>query len=409
MQHSWLRDTPSRRSFLKQASAAALALRWPRMAQAQEGKPRLAYVGTYTGAPGNGGNGEGIYRFEVDARTGLLSERTLVAETPSPSWICIHPSKRYLYAVNEVANPPGGSGSVSAFAIEPSNGDLKLLNTVSSQGGGPAYVSLDASGSFALVANYGGGSIAVLPVLADGRLGEAVDVHRDEGLAGRPTATDAPAGSFSISGHDAPHMHMVAVAQGNRMVFASDLGQDRIYIFAFDPATGKLSQSGAAPFAALPSGDGPRHFALHPNGRWLYSIQEEASTVTYFQIDARGGSLVPRQSVSTLPASFAGTSFASEVLISPDGRFLYAANRLHDSIAVFAIGTEGRLRSAGEVSTYGDYPGQCRIDPAGAFFYACNRRSDCITSFRMDARTGMLAFTGQYAAVGSPASITFLS
>jgi len=171
---------------------------------------------------------------------------------------------------------------------------------------------------------------------------------------------------------------------------------------------GKLNPVAGAPFAALPSGDGPRHFAFHPNGHWLYAIQEEASNVVLFQYDGETGSLAAQQTVSTLPSGFAGSSFASEILVSPDGRFLYAANRLHDTIAAFSIGANGHLSPVGETSTLGDYPGQCRIDPSGRFLYACNRRSDSITCFRIQRETGVLSFTGNYTAVGSPASITFL-
>jgi 6-phosphogluconolactonase (cycloisomerase 2 family) len=169
-----------------------------------------------------------------------------------------------------------------------------------------------------------------------------------------------------------------------------------------------LNPAEHAAFAALPSGDGPRHFAFHPNGLWFYSIQEEASNIVFFSYDAANGSLAPRQTVIALPPGFAGTSFASEILISADGKFLYAANRLHDSIAAFSIGADGELKPKGETSTMGDYPGQCRIDPSGNFLFACNRRSDSISCFRINRGTGLLAFTGQYTAVGSPASITFL-
>jgi len=176
-----------------------------------------------------------------------------------------------------------------------------------------------------------------------------------------------------------------------------------------DKSTGAVALTEGMIAASLPSGDGPRHLAFHPNGRWLYSIQEEASTVTLFDYDPMQGTLALRQSLSSLPKGFAGTSFASEILIAPDGKFLYGANRLHDTIATFAIGAEGRLTWVGETATMGDYPGQCRIDPSGSFLYACNRRSDSITCFSIHRATGLLTFTGQYTAVGSPASITFLS
>ncbi len=404
-----LRRAFSRRSFLQSTVSLAFAHSTLGVA-AGLAKPNknLAYVGTYTGVAGSGSNGEGIYVFEADLVTGELSHRKLAAKTENPSWIAIHPSKKYLYAVNEVSNYNGSSGSVSAFAIDPANGDLSALNTVNSEGAGPAYLSIDSSGRYAFVANYGGGSIAVLPIQPDGSLGSAVDIHRDTGSIGSTTATNAPAGSFAVSGHDAPHAHMIAPDPRNKFVLATDLGQDRIYSFHFDSASGKLAPAGDAPFASLPPGDGPRHFVFHPNGHWLYAIQEEASTVVFFHYNSETGSLTSQQTISTLPPGFTGSSFASEILISPNGRFLYAVNRLHDTIAIFAVNIDGKLRRVGETSTLGDYPNQCRIDPSGSFFYACNRRSDTITTFRIHRDTGLLTSTGQYTAVGSPASITFL-
>lgn len=363
-----------------------------------------AYVGTYSGAVGNQANGEGIYLFEMDRQNGALTERRVVAKSANPSWIVIHPSRRYLYAVNEVDDYQGKSGSVSAFAIDQTSGDLSPLNIVSSGGAGPAYISLDATGKFAFVANYGGGSLALLPIQADGSLGQAVDVRHDQGSVGGQRATNAPPGSFAMSGHDAPHVHIALADPQNRFVLATDLGQDRIYVYRFDSQTGKLSDNPV--IAALPSGDGPRHLAFHPNGRWLYSIQEEASTVVQFDFDAQSGAIAAKQTVSTLAPGFRGTSFASEILIAPNGRFLYAANRLANTVSIFAIGAEGRLERVGEAPVMGDYPSQCRIDPSGHFLFACNRRSDNITSFRIDSKTGLLTFLG-YTGVGSPGSITF--
>jgi 6-phosphogluconolactonase len=402
----------SRRTFVMSSAAVAIAHCAGELSQScfgQSSRNRiLAYVGTYTGAVGAGSNGEGIYIFEMNANTGALSGKRLVAKTPSPSWIAIHPSRKYLFAVNEVSDFRGNSGSVTAFAIDAATGDLSPLNTVSSEGAGPAYLSIDASGRFAFVANYAGGSIAVLPIGAGGLLGAAVDVHQSKSSPGSANATDAPQGSFAISGHDAPHAHMILPDPQNKFVLATDLGQDRIYTYRFDRATGKLSPPEGAPFVSLPTGDGPRHLEFHPNGNWLYAIQEEASTIVLFKYDPASGSLAAEQTISTLPAGFAGTSFTSEILVSPDGRFLYAANRLHDTIAIFSIGANGKLKSAGETSTMGDYPAQCRIDPGGNFLFACNRRSDSITSFKINRTTGMLTFTGQYTPVGSPGSITFL-
>lgn len=400
----------SRRGFIKGAAALSIASSVPAVAQAPKSRPHsnktLAYVGCYTGAVGDGSNGKGIYLFEMDSQTGALSPIKLTAEAASPSWLSLHPSGRYLYAANEVTNFDGTNGSVSAYAVDRASGDLRLLNTLSSEGGGPAYLTTDADGKYVFVANYAGGSIAVFPILADGSLGRVCDVHRDSGSVGSTTPTNAPSGSFAWSGHDAPHAHMILADQKNRFVLHTDLGQDRIYVHRFDYGTGKLSPA-TVPFVSLPTGDGPRHLTFHPNGRWLYSIQEEASTLTFFHYDPSTGSLASQQTISTLPPGFTGTSFASGVRISADGRFLYAANRLHDTIAIFSIESDGRLRSLGEVSSMGDYPNQFNIDPSGKFLYACNRKSDVITSFSINRDTGLLTFTGQYTPVGSASCIVF--
>jgi 6-phosphogluconolactonase (cycloisomerase 2 family) len=226
---------------------------------------------------------------------------------------------------------------------------------------------------------------------------------------GAKSATDAPPGSFAISGHDAPHAHMIAADPHNRFVLTVDLGQDRIYVYRFDANTGKLTPSEGDPFVSFPSGDGPRHFVFHPNGRWIYALCEESSTVVSLHYDGTSGKLTLQETISSLPTGFAGTNFTSEVVISPDGRFLYAANRLHDTIAMCSIDSGGRLKLIGEISTMGDYPRHCTFDPSGRFLYVCNQRSDSITCFKAQRETGLLSFTGQYAAVGTPSIVTFLS
>lgn len=399
----------SRRSFMKATALSAVG----QICSAQglmsgAGNGRIfAYVGSYTDAVDGGANGEGIYRFDMDPQNGALTQRKLVAKTQNPSWIVIHPSKKYLFTVNEIVHQQ--NGLVSAYAIEPGTGDLTFLNAVSSEGSGPAHMSLDASGNFAFVANYASGTIAVLPIEKDGRVGAAVDVHHDIGSVGAKSATDAPTGSFAISGHDGPHAHMIATDPGNRFILATDIGQDRIYVYHFDQNSGKLTPLAGENFVTFPSGDGPRHFVFHPNSRWMYVVGEESSTVEFFHYDTSNGRLTLQQSISSLPKQFAGTNFTSELVLSPDGRFLYVANRLHDTIAICSIGNNGRLALVGEVSTMGDYPRHCAFGPNGDFFYVCNQRSDSITSFQVQRETGRLTFTGRYFAVGSPAIVTFLS
>jgi 6-phosphogluconolactonase (cycloisomerase 2 family) len=259
-----------------------------------------------------------------------------------------------------------------------------------------------------LVANYVGGTVAVLPLGANGELRSATDVKTGRGDVGPTQAASAPPGSFAVSGHDRPHAHMIESDPAGRFVLASDLGRDRIFVWKFDLQRGRLVEHDP-PLVALPPGDGPRHFAFHPSGRWLYSLQEEASTVAVFAYDAQRGRLTAKQRISSLPKGFAGTDFTSEIVVSPDGRFAYAANRLHDSIAWFSIAETGELTLLGEQWTRGDYPRSFSIDPSGSFLFSCNQRSDAIAAFRRDRNTGALSFTGQYTPVGTPAIIIFLA
>ena len=367
----------------------------------------LAYVGTDTLPVDGAANGKGIYLYEMHPVSGKLSLIKLAAETVSPSWLTLHPSGRYLYAINETSDFEGKQGSVSSFAVDRASGNLKSINVVGSGGAGPAHMSVDASGRWAYVANYSSGTISVFPILANGALGPASFTHSDEGSLGDLRAANAPPGSFAISGHDGPHAHMIASDAGGQFVLQTDLAQDRIYVYKLNPRDGTLVPA-AIPYVSLPSGDGPRHFAFHPSGEWMYSIQEEASTVVCYTYDTSTGSLRPVQTISTLPRGFTGTNFCSEILISPNGRTLYAANRLHNSIATFVIGRDGRLTRLGETLTQGDYPNHISLDPSGRFLYACNQRSDQITSFHVSEKTGSLTFTGQYTPLGTPMCIVFL-
>jgi 6-phosphogluconolactonase (cycloisomerase 2 family) len=362
-------------------------------------------VGTYSspqGPEGSKGRGGGIYLFDMDPLSGYLTKRGLFKDDSNPSWIAINRTKTNLYAANE-----GAQGSVSAFSIDGASGQLDLLNRASSGGAGPAYLSLHPSGKYVLVANYAGGSVAVLPILQDGKVGEPVDVNKHSGTVGPTKATTGPKGNFAISGHDKPHAHMIESDPMGHFVLVADLGLDEILVYKFDVATGKMTPNNP-PGMSLPPGDGPRHFVFQTNRHWFYSLQEESSTLVACDYDSAHGTLKPKQTVSTLPRDFAGTNFTSEIVQSPDGRFIYVANRLHDTIAWFAIGGNGKLSWAGEEWTRGDYPRSFTIDPSGNFVYSCNQRSDAIACFKRDKKTGELAFTGQYTAVGTPAIIRFL-
>jgi 6-phosphogluconolactonase len=387
-------------------------------AQSAETKgPLVAYVGTFSSPHRDvlptqvdlpPGNGRGIHFFEMDRTTGALRPCGVYEMGTSPSCLALNAGGTCLYSTNETDRVgESNEGTVSAFAISRTDGQLKLLNTVRSGGAGPTYVSVHPSGKFLLVANYFGGSVAVLPILPNGGLSAATDVKVDTGTIGPTKATNAPPGSFAVSGHDRTHAHMIQADPSGRFVLHVDLGLDRIFIWKFDDQRGVLTANDPAAIS-LPPGDGPRHFCFHPNGRWFYSIQEEGSTVVAFDYDARNGRLAKRQTISSLPPGFAGSSFCSEIMVSSDGRFLYAGNRLHDSIAIFSISTAGVPAYIGEEWTRGDYPRSFNFDPTGQFLYSCNQRGDNLAVFRVDRKTGHLAFTGHYTAVGNPSSIVFL-
>jgi len=373
--------------------------------------PILAYVGTYSspqGPEGSKGYGQGIYLFQMNPSTGVLSQVGLFADDSNPSWLAFDPARTHLYAANEIGNfESTKSGSVSAYSIDRSTGHLTRLNTVSSHGAGPAHLSVHPSGKYVLVANYEGGTVAVLPIRANGELGPATDIKKDAGKVGPEHASSAPPGSFAISGHEAPHAHMIEADPSGRFVLVNDLGLDQILIWKFDAEKGTLTASDPAS-VSLPPGDGPRHFAFHPNHRWMYLLAEESSTLVVYDFDTARGTLTAKQTLSTLLRGFAGTNFTSEVMVSSDGKFVYAANRLHDTIAVFSIGPEGKLTWVSETWTRGDYPRHFNIDPTGNFLYVCNQRSDAIKTFRVDRETGSLTFTGHYTPVGTPAIIIFL-
>ncbi len=411
----------TRRSFLK--TSTVLAGTAPMFvaslsAQAAAAKgPLMAYVGTFSSPLTDvlptqvdlpPGNGRGIHLFQVDRATGALTPAGVQQMGTSPSCLAVNAAGTRLYSANETDRVGGTSeGSVSEFAINRAEGQLKLLNTVKSGGAGPTYVSIHPSGKFVLVANYFGGSVAVLPIQPDGGLGAATDVKNDAGTVGPRKATNAPPGSFAFSGHDRTHAHMIEADPSGRFVLHVDLGLDKIFIWKFDDRAGVLTP-GDPPSVSLPPGDGPRHFYFHPNGRWLYSLQEEGSTVVLFDYDSAKGRLAARQTLSSLPPGFAGSNFCSEIMVSADGRFVYAGNRLHDSIGIFAVVGDGTLKFVGEEWTRGNYPRSFNFDPTGNFLYSCNQRADNLAAFRVDKKTGGLKFTGHYTPVGNPSIIVFL-
>ncbi len=411
---------PSRRHFIKSSIVAAgsssLLASSTALGRGQR-KPLMAYVGTFS-APLQDvlptqvdlppGNGRGIHIFEVNRETGELIPKGHFELGTSPSRLAINASGTRMYSANETDKVGDTKeGTVSSFAIDPENGQLKRLNTVPSGGDGPTYVSIHPSKKFLLVANYFGGTIAVLPIHADGTLGKATDVKVDEGKIGPTRATNAPPGSFAFSGHDRTHAHMIQPDPSGRFVLHVDLGLDKIFIWKFDEKTGTLSPTKQG-FVSLPPGDGPRHFNFHPHGHWLYSLQEEGSTIALFDYEDHTGKLTHRKTVSSLPPGYKGSNFCSEILISADGNYVYVGNRLHDGVGIFKVGTKGELTYVGEEWTRGNYPRCFNFDPTGNFFYTCNQRADNLATFRVNKKTGLLDFTGNYTAVGNPSCIEFL-
>jgi 6-phosphogluconolactonase len=390
----------NRRTVLHALAAAPAAWLYSRAGLAAE-SGSFAFVGTYTP------NGGGIYLFHMDALSGGLTQLRVTDGIRNPSWLALDPSRTHLYAVSEVDNLESGhSGGLSAYAIDATSRQLTLLGGISSQGGSPAHASVHPSGKFVFVANYGGGTVAVFPIGADGALGEATDVRPMVGARHRPHAVDDPPGQYAPSNHDGPHPHMIASDPTGQFVIANDAGLDLTLVWKFDAAAGKLLPA-EVPVITAPSGSAPRHFVFHPNGRTFYNLYEHDAKIAVFDYDSRGGFRL-RQSLSTLPPKFAGSNLASSVILSADGKFLYSANRIHSAVSVFAVGEDGELRFLSEHWTHADSPRSIAIDPSGQFLFSCNQRSDSLTSFRINAASGALTFTGRFEPVGSPAAMVFI-
>lgn len=352
------------------------------------------YVGTYTL---EGSASKGIYAYRFDPGTGKITPVGLAAETVNPSFLAVHPNHRFLYAVNEVSNYKGEkSGGVSAFAIDRATGKLTLLNEVASKGADPCYITVDRTGKYVLVANYTGGSVAVFPVLEDGRLGEASAFVQHTGRGADPERQEGP------------HGHSIDLSPDNRYAIVDDLGLDETLVYKFDSAKGSLTPNDP-PFAKAAPGAGPRHFALSPNGRFGYVVNEMQSSVSVFSYDGGAGVLQPSQTISTFPKSFTGHNDDAEIQVHPSGKFLYASNRGHDSIAVFAIDAKkGTLTLVEYAPTKGSTPRSFEIDPTGKLLFAANEKSDNVVVFRIDAQTGRLTPTGNVLDVAQPVCVKFV-
>jgi 6-phosphogluconolactonase len=352
---------------------------------------RTMYIGTYTRT-----SSKGIYAYRFDSSTGKAIPIGLVAETENPSFLAIHPNQRFLYAANEISKYEGQpAGSVSAFAIDPATHALKPLNRVSSRGSGPCHLAVDKTGKWLFVANYNSGSVAAFPIHEDGSLGEASAFFQHAGS------------SVNKERQSGPHAHVVALSPDNRFVLVADLGLDRVFTYRIDSAKGGLAPNDP-PFVKLAPGSGPRHVAFRPDAKFVYSLNEMLSTVTTFRYDASRGSLKELQTLSTLPKGWNGTSTTAEIVVHPNGRFVYTSNRGDDSIAIFRIDpSHGTLTFVDRTPTQGKTPRNFAIDPSGTFLLAANQDSGSVVTFRIDPKIGRLTPTGDVQNVPSPVCILF--
>lgn len=352
------------------------------------------FVGTYTDrAPGAS---KGIWLARFDDSTGKLSTPEPAAELANPSWVTLSRDGRFLYAVSEVGAPDARgvpSGLVVAYAIDGS-GKLTELNRVSSRGADPCHLAVSRSGRSVAVANYTGGSTTWFRVGADGRLGAATtDQHTGKG----PNAQR----------QERAHAHSVDFAGDDRHLLSCDLGNDRVYVYRHDPGSGAVVAH-RPPFVGLEPGSGPRHLALHPSGRYAYVLAELASAVATFAWSASEGTLIQRQRVSTLPMGTTTENTTAEIVVHPTGRFVYASNRGHDSIAVFSVDARnGQLTLLANTPTAGRTPRNFAVDPSGRWLLAANQRSDSIVTFAIDPANGTLAPVGAAVSVPRPVCIAF--
>ena len=353
----------------------------------------MLFVGTYTRT-----TSEGIYLCRMDNSTGAVERVAVTGGIENPSFLALSPDRTRLYAASEVTEAEGHTaGFVFAYSISPGSGELTFLNQQSTGGPGPCHLSVDATGTHVVVANYHGGSVCVLPIQEDGSLAERSEFIQHVGSSANPQRQQEA------------HAHSVNIDPTNRIVYTPDLGMDKVMIYRLDLDSGKLVANDP-PFVQIAPGAGPRHFSFHPDGKRAYVLNEIGNTVTAFNWDAQGGGLEEFQTITTLPDDFSETSHTADMHIHPSGRYLYASNRGHDSIAIFEIDPDtGSLTPRGWESTQGRTPRNIAIDPSGQFMLAENQDSDSIVAFRIDDETGALTATGDAAEVPMPVCIKFLA
>ena len=368
-------------------------------AQAEQHK---AYIGTYSP------HGEGVYLTYIDSENGAMTAPKLVADVENGAQLIYNANAKTLYVASEISNYNGlEQGAIIAYRVN-NNGSLTELNRVASVGKAPVYLALHPTNNYLFVANYVSGSIAVFSIDKNGKLSiSPSDSKQSSGEPGLGYPEAAVIGSFAISDHDGPHAHMIAPDPSGNFVFSTDLGLDRIYQWRFDREEGLLTANSTAYLDASSRGAGPRHFVFHPNGKHVYLINEESSTLTRYDFDSDNGMLTERSSISSLPENYQGSSYASGIIIDKAGKNLYIANRLHNSISQFAIDNNGELRLVDNVWTRGDYTRTIVFSPDQNYVYAMNQRSDNVAYFAVDSKTGKLTFVDDYVAVGSPSQMVF--
>jgi 6-phosphogluconolactonase len=332
--------------------------------------------------------------YRMDPSSGELTFMRELKGIPNPSYLEIHPQKRFLYAVNETQSSGGQEGGgVSAFSIAPASGELDLLNADSSRGRDPCYISIEQTGRYALVANYSSGSVAMFPIGADGRVGPASEVNQHSGASVHPERQTGP------------HAHCILPDPTNRFAIAVDLGLDKLLVYEMDLERGRLNKQAEVNIEA---GAGPRHLTFHPNGQYAYLLNELNSTLTGYRYQSESGSFEELQTVPALPGDFTGENLCAAIHVSPAGRYLYASNRGHDSMVCFRIDENtGMLTYRSHTSTGGQEPRDFAIDPSGSFLLAANQKSHTIVTFTIDAESGALSRAGHEVEVSMPVCVKF--
>ena len=374
-------------------TAGALAAGIESTALAAADATHLVYFGPYTNAKSGS---KGIYVSTFNTATGALGDPVLAVETASPSFLEIHPSKKYLYAVGEMGDAKQKGGAVSAFAIDAKSGKLTLINQTSSVGQGPCHVNVHSSGKVVAVANYGGGSCASYAVKDDGSLSEAASFHQHEG------------GSVNLKRQKGPHAHSVNFSPDGRFAFVCDLGLDKVIIYKVDTATGKLDKHGEG---TVPPGSGPRHLAFHPSGKFVFVNNEMLLTCTTFAYDAEKGALTTLDTVSLLPKDvpFESRYSTAETRVHPNGKFVYVSLRTHDTLARLSFDeSTGKLTHLGNTPSGGKIPRNFNLTPDGKWLFSAHQDSGNIVLFKVDGSSGELTPAGKEISVGGCVCVRFL-